>query len=78
MDVIGGLTLCRGAVVTTCTITGHIGMVKCSGRPGIGRMTVVAVVATCYMAGMFARRDTAVVTARTDPENLQVIDPNDR
>ena len=61
------------AVVATGTIAGNARMVEIRGRPGDGRVAIIAVVTTCEMSGVLSGSGDAIVTRTTTPQNLRMI-----
>jgi hypothetical protein len=52
---------CVGAIVTTETITREISVIEVCWQPGHRCMTVIAIVAACYVAQVLAGRDGTVM-----------------
>ena len=67
-----------GTVVATDAIVRDVGVIEVSGHPGNRRMTVIAIVATRDMRGMFTGSDDTVMAGETRADNLCVIDDVDR
>jgi len=74
-----GQNMCRSltrrvvAIVAAGTIRDDVRMIKVRRSPGYGGVAVITVVAAGYVRRVFSSCDDPVVTSRTTPENLRVI-----
>ena len=62
-------------VVATTAVVCEICVIKCCRYPAIGRMTIVAGVATRNMGRVFSKCDGAVMAGRAGTDYIRVIHP---
>ena len=63
-----------GTVVAAEAIACDIHMIEVGREPGDSRMAIVAIVATCNVRGVLARREVPIVAGGTLPQHLGVVD----
>lgn len=74
----GILSRCRAAVVTPGAGSHDGSMIEVGRYPGIARMAVLASIAAGNMRRVLAGGNRAVMAARTSPDHIEVINPNDQ
>lgn len=73
--VILPFTGCIRSVVATDTIVGNAGVVKRCRDPAIGRVAIIAIVATHYVVCILAERNSVVVAGGANTDNLRMVHP---